>query len=264
MYGEFVKSLNPERDPCYCIPQSYLNKEFTYEREEMSKKLFGVVAGPRLSGKTTLAGTLPGKTLLLQAEVYESGAGSAVALAKKNGHDLDIVEFSNLQQLRAQISELAGDEVYDNIYVDGVSAITEMKSREADCVAATKKNEWAGYRILGEQVLDLVFELKNLTYPKNASKAKNVFATLAIKVKDTGGVTDLVFESVGNMAVTGLTKLGEAVLTLVQEPTEDGGYHRVLVTSTKDHWPGRIDGLLDEDNPGVIEPDLSKVLNLIH
>ena len=50
------------------------------------KRLFCVVAGPRLGGKTTIAGTLPGKTLLLQAAVLESGSRSALKLARERGN----------------------------------------------------------------------------------------------------------------------------------------------------------------------------------
>jgi hypothetical protein len=36
-----------------------------------------------------------------------------------------------------------------------------------------------------------------------------------------------------------------------------------MITRSYNNWPGRIDGILDEDNPGWLAPDLSLVLNLL-
>jgi len=239
-----------------------MGKKQQYERTPMEKKLFAVVAGTRLSGKTTLVGTLPGKTLMLQAEVLESGSRSAVALAKKLDRDLTVHTFASLTELKSQVHELRSDKLYDNLYIDGFSALTEMKSREGDYVALSKKNAWDGYRLLGEQVTDIVLALKGLSYPQ-VEKPKNVFLTCALRVNEKGGVVDVKLEAVGQMAVSDLTKLGECVFTLVLEPAEENKLKRVLLTNNKGLWPARIDGILDEDNPGELAPDLSKVLQLI-
>ena len=60
------------------------------------KKLFAVVAARRLGGKTTLAGTLPGTTLMLQAAVLESGSNSAKQLAEQRGNKLVVASFTSL------------------------------------------------------------------------------------------------------------------------------------------------------------------------
>lgn len=222
------------------------------------KKLFGVVAGPRLGGKTTLAGTLPGKTLLLQAAVLESGCRSAQALARKRGNVLVVELFDDLVDLRAKVSKYKDASDFDNIYIDGLSAITDMKFSEPDVQATARKNIWDAYLKLGKDVSDLVVLLKSLTYGPHA---KNIFITCALKVKTEQGANDVELEAKGKMAVTAITKLGEAVITVVQLPTEEGT-RRVMITKSFDNWPGRVDGVLDEDNEGFYEPDLGIVLNM--
>lgn len=236
------------------------------QEAEPTKAMFGIVAGPRLGGKTTLAGTLPGRTLLLQASVLESGSGSARALAAESGAQLDVLNFTSVEELQAIIAELRKDTDFDNVYVDGLSAITEMKDRDPAVVIAKKKVVWDAFRMIGEAATETILGLKELTYSDKAAKPKNVFLTCALKVKhDTNGnVNEVELEAKGNMAVSAITKLGEAVLTVLPPVTTESGTtgHR-LVTKTEGFWPGRIDGLLSKDNPGLIEPaDLSKVLGL--
>lgn len=223
----------------------------------MSKKLFCVVAGPRLGGKTTLAGTCPGRTLLLQAAVLESGSRSAQVLAKRRGNELVVETFADLLTLRNRIETLR-DEAYDNVYIDGLSAITDMKFSETAIQTIARKNIWDAYLKLGTDVSDLLLKLKELTYGDNA---KNVFVTCALKVKSEGNSQDVELESKGKMAVTSITKLGEAVVTITQLNTEHGP-RRTMITRTFDNWPGRVDGVLDDDNEGFYEPDLGIVLEM--
>jgi hypothetical protein len=239
-----------------------LNKQAKSE----GKKLFAVVAGPRLAGKTTLAGTLPGKSLLLQAAVLESGSESAKALATLRGAELAVLTFTSVAELKEIIADLRTDTAFQNVYVDGVSALTEMKVTEPKIAAKMKTDNWAAFRELGDDMRSLLKELKELTYSEKAKLPKNVFLTcaLAVKLDKNGTIVDVSLEAKGNVTVTEITKLGEAVLTVMPPVrTEQGeGQHR-LITKSQEWWPGRIDGLLADKNPGVIEPaDLSKVLEL--
>lgn len=220
------------------------------------KKLFAVVAGARLAGKTTIAGTLPGTTLMLQAAVLESGSRSAKALAKKLGNTLIVETFSDLVHLRAELNNAAANPDVDHIYIDGYSAINDMRWAEPDVQAECKKNEFAAYRKHGDDMTKLVAFIKSYTYGPNA---KNVWLSCALK-PDTD---DVALECKGRMAVTAITKMGEAVLSVAMVPDEQGKPERRLITKTFDKWPGRIDGVLDEDNPQFMEPDLSLVLKLI-
>jgi hypothetical protein len=231
------------------------------------KKLFGIVAGARLAGKTTLVGTLPGKTLLLQATIHESGSESAVALAKKSGNQLDVVNFDSITDLETLIKELRNDKVYDNVVVDSLSAVTEMKYSEPAIKKMIKIDNWAAFREIGECTTAVILALKELTYPDRVTMPKNTFLTcaLSIKLDKAGVVVDVSLDCKGNVATSNVTKYGEAVV-IVAAPLvgENGakGKHRLL-TKSVDVWPARIDGILDEDNPGIIEPaSLTAVLAL--
>ena len=230
----------------------------------MIEKKFTVIAGPRLSGKTTLCGTLPDNALLLQAAVFESGADTAEAKAKKLGHNLVTHSFENIPQILKQIERLKKDTKFDYLYVDGFSALTEMKSKEADYIKLAQKDSWGAYRLLGEQVSNVVLELKRLCFSQHAAKPKHVFLTAALKIKtESSGHVDVELEATGRMAVTTLTKLAPCILCNFEKTLENGKQQRMLLTRSSKSWPGRIGGVLDEDNPGEIIADLREFLKII-
>lgn len=228
----------------------------------MNKKFFAIVAGPRLGGKTTLAGTLPGRTIMLQAAVKESGSRSARRLAKLRGNDLTVETFADLPNLFVKLAAIAGSPEYDHVYIDGYSAINEMKWREEDVQKYARRGDkavWDAYRVHGDYLDNLVERIKMLT-ESDAEHPKNVFLTCALRVKEEG--QDVELEAKGRMAVTAITKLGEAVVTVLNVPREGGALERVMLTKDHGKWPGRVDGILDDENPGVIAPDLGVLLQL--
>lgn len=223
----------------------------------MSKKLFAVVAGPRLGGKTTLAGTLPGKTCLLQAAVHESGSRSAQALARKRGNTLVVEEFTDLVDFWPKL-QAAYETDADHIYIDGFSAINDMRWGQDDIQRCHKNNAFQAYDLHGQDMVKLLRRIKEYSYGN-----KNIFITCALRVDQTGNAApDVKLEAKGKMGVTEITKIGEAVLTVASFPSEEGP-KRVLITRTVDNWPGRIDGVLDEDNSVTMAPDLAQVLALL-
>jgi hypothetical protein len=236
------------------------------KQQNPEKKMFAVIAGPRLGGKTTLAGTLPGKTLLLQAAILESGSKSAARLAERLGNELTIVHFNSVDELVSVIKELAEDKEYDHVFIDGLSGITEMKYKEPKIAAAIRKNTWDGFRDLGDAAGDVIEAAKSLTYTDRTKHAKTVWITCALRVEEKNNSIDVELDTKGKKAVSSITKLGEAVLTVLpSEKTENGETGHRLVTKTSGPWPGRIDGLLADQNPGVIQPaSLADVLNLVY
>jgi hypothetical protein len=235
------------------------------ENQPKPKKLFGIIAAPRLGGKTTTIGTLPGRTLLMQSEVRESGSESAKALAAQLGHKLDVLNFSSLGELFEILTELKDDTEFDNVAVDGLSAITEMKYEDPKMRELIKRDNWAAFREIGDTATSVIMALKALTYSESAAKPKNTFLTVALSLKQdkNGEVVDVSLDVKGNVATSAVTKFGEAVLTILPPsgPRGEGDYK--LLTRTMDVWPARVDGVLRENNPGVIEPaDLRKVLEL--
>lgn len=139
----------------------------------------------------------------------------------------------------------------DHVYIDGFTALNDMRWAESDVQAAYKRNNFEGYAKHGNDMAALMLWVKGF------SQYKHVWITCSLKKKDE----DMVMEAKGQMAVTALTKLGEVVVTVNTFPTEQGP-RRLMITRTVDSWPGRIDGVLDDDNPGYLEPDLSQVLAL--
>lgn len=240
--------------------------------EAAGKKLFGIITGTRMAGKSTLAGTLPGNTLMLQAAVLESGSKSALQLAEKLGNNLTVVSFESLADLRAVLKELETDERFDHVICDGLSAVTDMKAKEPKIAANLRGKGGAvfdAWRELGNESEEIIMALKALTYPGRAKKPKNTFMTCALDVKhdETGQVCEVKLSVKGNLAVSAVTRVGEAVLTVLPpEVGEDGkpGKDHVLLTKGEGWMPARIDGILSENNPGRIVPaSLATVLQLL-
>jgi len=222
---------------------------------EQSKGKFFLVGGQRLDGKTTIAGTLKGKTLLVQADLLEAGAGSAEALAVKNGNQLDVISFSSIPELYDIIKD-PELQSYDNLYVDGVSAINELITMRDDFQKMSKKNIWDAFRLLGEEMTKLMLSLKNVAreYPIN------VGVTLAYKLKDSNGLLSLEPDVKGNVTISQIQKLVPIVLGVRKKFDEEGNMKRVLVTKSDELYPARIDSLLDENNSGEVAPDLGELL----
>lgn len=225
-----------------------------------NKAIFGCIAGQRMDGKSTLAGTLPGKTLLVEAAIIEAGSDSAARLAKKLGNHLDTVQFHTLNDLVEILMEVK-DTDYDHVYVDGLSAITEMKYDEPEVQKIMNKNTWDGYRKIAEAVRAALKLCKSIP----VETGKNVFITLAMNPKRDGNgvLLELTPACKGNVATSEISKLCKFFGTLRIREDEEGNTIRELVTSTDDVYLGRIDGLLEEENPGVIGADLSQLLKLL-
>jgi hypothetical protein len=229
-------------------------------QQENSHGVFAVIGGQRLDGKSTLAGTLPGKTLLLQASELETGSSSAMALAAELGNDLSILTFESFGDL---LEILQDKEVldYDNLYIDGISAINEMRYECDDVQKAQKKSVWDGYRILGDDLRKLLRNAKKMTMVHGI----NIFFTLAYKAKmdANGNISVLEPDIKGNVTIAEIQRLCPTVLAIRKKFDEDGNIGRELLTNSDEIYPARMERFLDHNNPGVVEPNLTTVLNLI-
>ncbi len=227
------------------------------ETYNASSGTVALILGERLAGKTTIAGTLPGKTLLLQAKLRESGTGSAEALATATGNNLEAVLFENYGDLRELITE-AVELKYDNIFIDGLSAITEQLeiSPEFKRACGSKKNIFDGFRYLGMQVEDLIMSAKTIAIDTGI----NIFFTMALKRKDVDGAPVILPVCKGNIALEALKKMIGVVVTVTTDPITGS---RTLLTRSQGAYFGRIDAILDGSNHGVIEPNLGTLLECI-
>lgn len=223
--------------------------------------IFGVVCATRMSGKTTLAGTLPGKTLLLQAALLETASKAAVRLGSKLGNEVTVKEWSNLAELRELTSSTAHLSQYDHIYIDGISAMTELLEVQPDIAKVMNKNTWDGFRLLGRQMTELLLGLKTLSM----NSKLNVLCTMAMDatLDPNGNVAALKPVAKGNVTLAQIQKICPIVLTLVVGEDEDGKTIRHMVTRNQGVYPGRIDDILEEDNAGTMPADLSLLLEYL-
>ena len=230
-------------------------------KQKKAQGIFGIVAGLRLGGKSTLAGTLPGKTLLIQAALRETGSSSAEALATKLGNELVILEFSTLPELAEVLKEVEKSD-FDNVYIDGISAITEIKYNEPLVLAkALGANPWGAFDEVKKSMSTFIEASKALAERHN----KNVFMTLALNPEfdSAGNLVEVKPELKGKATLSVVKGYAPTVLVVRSRKTEKGETVRELVTKNEGPYSARIDTLLDEENPGVLPADLSKVIKLI-
>jgi len=232
------------------------------KKKDEKQGIFAVVAGARTSGKSTIPGTLPGKTLMLQAKLLETGSKSAVALAKELGNDLTVLSFGNIAELDEYLQD-ADLKKFDNLYIDGLSAVTDQLYTDPAVAKVLKKNVWDGFREIWEQATRILLTVKSL------SDDLNVFFSLAIKEKwdRDGNLIAIEPEIKGNATMGEVKKLCPTILYTIGTPFDDeeGKTHvkRQLVTGYMGVYAARIDSLLDHQNPGIMDADLGQVIALI-
>jgi hypothetical protein len=235
------------------------------KKKQQQKGFLAAIGGPRLAGKSTLAGTLPGKTLVIQPAGIEAGNLSPVRLAQSRGNHLDLIEFERFDQLEKLLND-RGIAEYDNIYVDGISAFTELLYKSPEFEAAQnkggKRNVFEGFSFIQDQAVRLVEHCKSLA----ENQDKNVFITYAIKHKydAQGNVTEAEMESKGNATRSLIVGKCPNVLTIVSIPTEEGGTVRKLLTHNHGPYIGRLGNILDTDNPKKLDADLGELLTYVN
>ncbi len=229
--------------------------------------LFCVVQGARFSGKTTLVGTLPGKTLLVQAAKVETNSRSARKLASDLGNDLSICKFVDLDDLIDIIEKFKTSDLWDHLYIDGMSAISDMLYDRDDIqklLAAGKSDKtWGAYRLLGSELVKFILGCKDVV----DTTAKNIFVTLATKEKKNsdGEVIEMQIACKGNVGIETINKVCPNVLPLRRIEDEEGESVRQMIIRTHDVYEARIDGILDTNTqiPAVLgNPSLDSFLKL--
>lgn len=227
-----------------------------------TRGIFAAILGVRLSGKSTVAGTLPGKSAMMTAKTFETGSASAEQLAKNLGAELDVYEFTSSKDLIAMCKEAAL--TYNNIFIDGASGLTEILYRQPDIAKAVQKNAWDGYALLGDYVEDALLAIKDLT---EVDGGVNIFVTASVdpKYDQAGNILEYVIESKGKSIIKNIRKIFPVVVSLRAAFNENG--HRLdepeMITKTEGVYSGRIDSLLAQDNPGILPADLTTLISLI-
>ncbi len=225
---------------------------------------FGIITGLRCAGKSTLAGTLPGKTLMLQATLKETGSNSARQKAVECGNQIEILTFETVKELIAALQEFPQTD-FDNLYIDGITAITNMRLEEPEVqrmiALDPKKGIWAAYNAIGKTMEDLIQDAKYTA----EQHSKNVFMTLALtpKYSETGALVEVQPTLKGQLTLSIIQGYGNLVLVATSRIDDNGNLVRELITKNNGLFGARIDTLLDAQNPGVLPADLGEVLRLI-
>ncbi len=235
-----------------------------YAKPKENKGIFAIVKGTRLSGKSTLAGTLPGRSILAQAALLETGSNSAESLAKKLKNNLTVLEFKTVDELLDILKEFKDLDGYDNLYIDGITAVTELKYREPRVnrkVNGGGNMVWEGFREIVDATESLIETCKSIT----ETSTKNVFLTLSLdpKYDSTGELIELTPSTKGQATLGRLDRYGNVNVTIRSRTTDKGEVVREILTKNNGPHVARIDHLLDESNPGIIPADLNQLIKLI-
>jgi len=236
--------------------------------EPQTTKANILVTGRSGTGKTTLAGTLPGRTLLLQVAGKEYGAETAMAQAKVNGNVLDSIALSSLSDFIKVATELKLDTVYDNVYVDSLSGLTFLAADDPEIaqMLQVKKpgaNPFVGYSRIQAEIDKVHKAFSELLYAPS-KKPKNIIFSLAIEPKlDASGLpAEISPVMMGRASYSVFTRPAPTILVLATKNTETGT-ERVMLTSNVGPYIARVNGLLDAVNPKMIEPNLATLFTLI-
>ena len=227
--------------------------------KQNAKSKFIVLAGRRFGGKSSSLGTLPGKTLIIEITDKEAGADGAIAVAKELGNTVDVVTGNDSQDA-LELAAAGFAEGYDNVAVDGISALSEVeadKPKIKKMLNAGGNSVFSGWRMIGNELTELIQGLKRLSISNN----KPVILTLALKEKldGEGNIVNLEPDAKGNVAISFIK--GKCNTFLIARRAADSDGHPLYVIQTKDDevYNARVDGVLAKDNPSGFRTELDKV-----
>ena len=207
-----------------------------------------LVYGQSGAGKTFLASTLKGKTLILSAEA---------GLLSLSGFDIPTATITSPDDLIEAYQYISGPEgaAYDNVVLDSLSEIGEQILIFEMANPKHKGNGMAAYGELANRIIALTKAFRDLP-------GKNVvFIAKAEKSKDEASGTVLLSPALpGNKATTNMPYLFDLVMCLRCDRDPDGKIIRRLQTAG-DYQ------ILAKDRSGKLdmyeEPDMAKIFNKI-
>ena len=185
---------------------------------------------------------------------------SIFALATKLGNDLVIGQFNSVGEL-GEILDAVITSDYDNVFVDSITAVTQMLDASPVVQKARDKNVFDSFRMIGDATVEIILKMKEIA----EEHGKNAFISIALKPKIdvNGNLINVDAVTKGNMALESIKALCPTIVCVAQLPDEEGNLQRTMLTKSHGVFSARIDSLLDEDNPGQIAPDLSALFNLV-
>lgn len=207
-------------------------------------------------GKTTLANTCPGETLILS---FEAGVGSL------KSNDIDVIDctlsddnkiltvdqrLDKLKQAFEWIKEPAQIEKYKWVFIDSLTELGELHLEKYTAFFAGGKDKFGIYRETGNDMRKIIKDFRDLPY------YNVVFTALSGYDKDQDKYTVQVPGSLKDQLAGYL----DEVYYYHGIPQEDGTKKRVLITNKvgKADGKNRLGGL-----DLMEEPDLGKIFTKI-
>jgi phage nucleotide-binding protein len=196
-------------------------------------------------GKTTLAKTLDGKTLIISAE-------SGLLSLRKEKIDVVVIEGDKVQSLREIVGELKKGVAYDNIFFDSISEISQIFLEYYQQQFQERKDNLV---LFGEVAKSLRAFIKLI---RDMNKYNIIVTALEKPEKDDLGRIFYTPDLVGKMSKD-ISQYFDEVFNLKKFTTEDKE-ERLLIT---DYFDGRIckdrSGSLNKFEPA----NLSLIFNKI-
>lgn len=217
-------------------------------------RVVGIIAGPSGIGKTTLAGTLEGKTLIASAE---SGLLCLKKLPKEKWDDIDVWEIKNINDLKEFFLECVKPETkrkYDNLFIDSLTEIGEriLKELKDDPKLGDDKMMLRMYGKFNDDFANYIKALRDM-------KPYNVWYTCLTKFEKDGLTMKEEFNFPGAKTKDSIKGWMDIVLKY-ESVTKEEKTHRYLITDIEANP-------LAKDRSGMLnkfeKPDLSAIMRKI-
>ena len=184
-------------------------------KDASAKRIHAVIYAPSKYGKTTLAGTLKGKTLIVSAE---SG------LLSLHNKEVDYTEVNSLKDIREVIKEIASGTDYENIFFDSLTEIGDYYVDEAKEMfpdPAKALPMWGHYNKEFKKFIKFTRDMNQY----------NVFYTCLMKTdKDNIGRTTHLPDIAGSMA-SKLPQFFDEIMSIIMIE-KDGEEKKSIINNT--------------------------------
>lgn len=222
-------------------------------KDSLQQKVKALILGPSGSGKTSLAKTLSGKSIVISAEaglLCLKGADlDYIDITTNDKGDVLTTSLARLQRLMHVFEWLHAGQDYKNVYVDGLTEISEILVEELNRQFPDRKDSFPMWGEYNKKMRSVIKNFRDLPY--------NVFITTVTKIdKDENNRRITTFQVAGSIAEKLPQYFDEVFYVHVDENKK-----RHLVTSLSDTIPAK-------DRSGRLAPleeaDLSLIMDKIN
>jgi len=253
----------------------------SFDASKNKLPLFAIVMGASGGGKSSLLGTMPGKTL---AFYFRSDLSGPSFSASTDGSDIvpflvdptDMTADEAVAELYGQLKNPDLIKSFKNITIDGLPALEDLLNRTDACLAAGltkagKVDSFGKDRFIQEKLSELVRLLVD-----QRTFGVNIAVTTLARIADDGGSTQITPRLRGFGTIEALLPSFATILLVVRNnqdrshflDMESKIFKKKVDTTGKEvavaSFSTRIEGLRVEQTPPKISPDLKKVLALQH